>query len=161
MDPVTGRFVSEDPGKNGGNWYAYCGNSPTNGGDITGKNWVLDAIGEIAKACGGNAPYYVVSSLLAYWSTILYGGGKTQVCSGYSTLAEGEMMKMNGSDPLSAAVWEEAGDALEAEGQKQLQSGFLAEISGILCMADSILVSALGPDAVDYYKGIGEQLGAL
>jgi RHS repeat-associated protein len=30
MDPATGRFVSEDPAKNGGNWLAYCGNNPVN-----------------------------------------------------------------------------------------------------------------------------------
>ena len=27
-DPNTGRFVSEDPIKDGANWYAYCGNNP-------------------------------------------------------------------------------------------------------------------------------------
>lgn len=27
-DPTSGRFTSEDPAMSGGNWYAYCGNSP-------------------------------------------------------------------------------------------------------------------------------------
>ena len=32
----TGRFLSQDPAGSGGNWYAYCGNSPTNGDDPSG-----------------------------------------------------------------------------------------------------------------------------
>ncbi len=35
-DSRTGRFVSQDPAGDGDNWYAYCGNSPTNGADPTG-----------------------------------------------------------------------------------------------------------------------------
>ncbi|MGN0179061.1 MAG: RHS repeat-associated core domain-containing protein, partial [Monoglobaceae bacterium] len=27
-DPSVGRFISEDPAKDGSNWYAYCGNNP-------------------------------------------------------------------------------------------------------------------------------------
>jgi RHS repeat-associated protein len=29
-DPVTGRFITEDPSRRGVNWYAYCGNNPIN-----------------------------------------------------------------------------------------------------------------------------------
>jgi len=36
-DPVTGRFVSEDPVKKGINWLAYCNNNPVNLIDRTGK----------------------------------------------------------------------------------------------------------------------------
>ena len=39
-DPETGRFISEDPAKDGLNWYAYCGNNPVNFVDP----WGLDAI---------------------------------------------------------------------------------------------------------------------
>jgi uncharacterized protein RhaS with RHS repeats len=35
-DPGTGRFASEDPGRNGANWYAYVESDPTNAGDYTG-----------------------------------------------------------------------------------------------------------------------------
>jgi RHS repeat-associated protein len=37
MDPVTGRFISEDPAKDGGNWFEYADSSPTNRVDATGK----------------------------------------------------------------------------------------------------------------------------
>jgi RHS repeat-associated protein len=36
-DPTTGRFASEDPGRNGVNWYEYCGNDPTCACDSDGK----------------------------------------------------------------------------------------------------------------------------
>jgi len=42
MDPALGRFISEDPAKDGVNWYAYCGNSPTNGVDPDGRFALLD-----------------------------------------------------------------------------------------------------------------------
>jgi len=35
-DPVVGRFLTEDPIRDGLNWYAYCGNNPVNGVDPTG-----------------------------------------------------------------------------------------------------------------------------
>ena len=35
-DASVGRFITRDPAQDGGNWYAYCGNSPTNGADPTG-----------------------------------------------------------------------------------------------------------------------------
>ena len=36
-DPASGRFVSEDPARNGSNWYAYCGNNPVNFIDGSGQ----------------------------------------------------------------------------------------------------------------------------
>jgi RHS repeat-associated protein len=35
-DPSIGRFLSKDPAKDGGNWYAYCGNNPVTGVDPEG-----------------------------------------------------------------------------------------------------------------------------
>ncbi len=35
-DPVVGRFASEDPAHDGGNWFAYCGNNPVNFVDSAG-----------------------------------------------------------------------------------------------------------------------------
>jgi RHS repeat-associated protein len=39
MDPLTGRFVSEDLDRDGENWFAYCDNSPTGRLDSDGNNW--------------------------------------------------------------------------------------------------------------------------
>ena len=59
-DPSAGRFISEDPGRNGTNWYAYCGSNPVNALDPSGQvrvsvdaliNWVADIGGwEMAEA---------------------------------------------------------------------------------------------------------------
>jgi len=40
-DPAIGRFISEDPGRNGANWCAYCNNNPVNLVDPDGCS-VLD-----------------------------------------------------------------------------------------------------------------------
>ncbi len=45
MDPVTGRFVSEDPAYHGGNWYLYCSGNPVNRTDATGKIDDWEALG--------------------------------------------------------------------------------------------------------------------
>jgi RHS repeat-associated protein len=37
MDPVLGRFLSEDPGRDGGNWFVYCESNPINFLDSNGK----------------------------------------------------------------------------------------------------------------------------
>ena len=40
-DSRTGRFISQDPTGAGGNWYAYCGNSPMNQADPSGLDSTL------------------------------------------------------------------------------------------------------------------------
>ncbi len=35
-DPATERVIAEDPMKDGGNWYAYCGDDPVNYIDPSG-----------------------------------------------------------------------------------------------------------------------------
>ena len=37
MDPATGRFVSEDPGRDGTNWFAYCDADPVYKVDVNGE----------------------------------------------------------------------------------------------------------------------------
>ncbi|MCW5939375.1 MAG: RHS repeat-associated core domain-containing protein [Fimbriimonadaceae bacterium] len=45
-EPWTGRFVSEDPARDGANWYVYCTNDPVGSFDTSGRNaigWGLGA----------------------------------------------------------------------------------------------------------------------
>ena len=44
-EPATGRFVSEDPGRHGANWFQYCNGNPMAAGDWTAENPFLIAIG--------------------------------------------------------------------------------------------------------------------
>ena len=48
-DPALGRFASQDPSKNGMNWFVYCNNNPVNLVDYTGKSasTFLKIIGDI------------------------------------------------------------------------------------------------------------------
>ena len=45
-DPETGKFTSQDPIKDGLNWFAYCGNNPVNFIDSTGLNTIDPNTGE-------------------------------------------------------------------------------------------------------------------
>jgi RHS repeat-associated protein len=45
FEPSSGRCISEDPQKQGSNWFAYCGNSPVNCIDRSGKMFTLFDLG--------------------------------------------------------------------------------------------------------------------
>jgi RHS repeat-associated protein len=54
-EPVCGRFVSEDPGRDGANWYAYCGGNPVGRVDPGGRTWLeLDLIEDVLKQLGSD-----------------------------------------------------------------------------------------------------------
>ena len=52
-DPSIGRFISEDPAKDGLNWYVYCGNNPVRYIDPSGENY-KDIIYGIAQSMDEN-----------------------------------------------------------------------------------------------------------
>jgi RHS repeat-associated protein len=67
-EPWTGRFLSEDPARDGWNWFAYCGNEPTNRRDVDGRvagPWdkVVELILRVAKSAGIEV-YSVSASLI-------------------------------------------------------------------------------------------------
>lgn len=80
-DPGTGRFVSEDPAKDGNNWYVYCAGNPVNSVDDTGESvwwhtwatvWAGAAKDVYAAAQGGIAGLealmaYVPASEMVFW----------------------------------------------------------------------------------------------
>jgi RHS repeat-associated protein len=56
-DPGCGRFVSQDPGCNGANWYIYCSDNPVTNVDQDGKkasvlDWICFGIGAIIVLAG-------------------------------------------------------------------------------------------------------------
>jgi RHS repeat-associated protein len=72
MDPVVGRFVSEDPARDGQNWLTYAGSNPVNYVDSTGRayEWVLLVLGMIKD---GNAFFYgIVATLTAVMTAALF-----------------------------------------------------------------------------------------
>jgi RHS repeat-associated protein len=54
-DPGLWRFISEDPKRNGGNWFEYGDNNPTNQVDVTGCNpvLILGALSVVLAGCVG------------------------------------------------------------------------------------------------------------
>jgi len=64
-DPSLGRFISEDPIKDGLNWYAYCGGNPVMFIDPSGLKFTFDNIDDANLFCenaitiGGYDGYYI------------------------------------------------------------------------------------------------------
>jgi len=58
MDPALGRFISEDPARDGANWFVYCRNNPVGNVDTDGKV-VAPAIGAAILALGVGASTYL------------------------------------------------------------------------------------------------------
>lgn len=62
-NPVNGRFLSEDPARDGYNWYVYCDNNPIIYTDPNGQSFILTCIivGAIAGAIIGATTGAVIS----------------------------------------------------------------------------------------------------
>jgi len=62
-DPTTGRFINEDPVRDGLNWYAYCNNNPVNFVDPSGlkmyceEEHAEDTIQYLTDLCGGSLKF--------------------------------------------------------------------------------------------------------
>lgn len=57
-EPGTGRFVSEDPGRDGLNYFVYADSNPVSGADPSGKAFVLDSFLDWVFAIGIGAALY-------------------------------------------------------------------------------------------------------
>jgi RHS repeat-associated protein len=51
-EPWTGRFISEDPARDGWNWYVFCANDPVSRIDNSGKNSYWDAAAQVLILIG-------------------------------------------------------------------------------------------------------------
>ncbi len=100
-DPTLGRFISEDPAKDGINWYAYCANNPINGHDPTGKFLSLlmselvgleqegseGAAANVVKKWGTDKIYQAVAKHAGYISGYLAATTLTDLASGVISTA--------------------------------------------------------------------------
>lgn len=66
-DPVTGRFLSEDPAAQGLNWFTYCEGNPVSNGDPTGMF-------AIAMGMGGMLGSGLRAGLAGAATKALFGG---------------------------------------------------------------------------------------
>jgi RHS repeat-associated protein len=68
-EPWTGRFINEDPGRHGGNWFAYCGANPI---------LSVDASGEL--------PVFVVAFLIGFVFAGVWEATREVLTGGWSSL---------------------------------------------------------------------------
>ncbi|MBW7928568.1 MAG: RHS repeat-associated core domain-containing protein [Fimbriimonadaceae bacterium] len=61
-EPTTGRFISEDPARDGGNWFVYCNNRPVDRADVDGASW--DAIEAIYRSLAPILQQFGISGLM-------------------------------------------------------------------------------------------------
>ena len=85
-DPATGRFMTEDPAKDGLNWYVYCGNNPVNFVDPLGL-W-MDGDEKLSRPAQFYLHYYT-----RVWDLAKHSASGASVILGQSDLSEEERVR--------------------------------------------------------------------
>lgn len=111
--PKQGRFTTVDPIKDGGNWYAYCGNDPVNYTDPTGLVSVSTMLRGKELKEDGQALQVVGGAIVAgtVIEDIVTGGAGTaddpaSVSAGLAMMRSGRAMENLGRATLEAGVVE-------------------------------------------------------
>ena len=95
MDPLTGRFISEDPAGDGNNWYTYCRNNPVNHTDPSGENALI-------LICGGGLAIAlleaVAATILLYITVAAVIGGIEMASQYYQRSHERMLGTMHGRE---------------------------------------------------------------
>ncbi len=98
MDPATGRFMSEDPGFEGINWYAYCGDNPVNRADESGRDWdPIDGTADFANLLDNLVLLYQYTEVLEFAKVARPGTDPEKVEQAYEKL----MRVLDGSNSIS------------------------------------------------------------
>ncbi len=124
MDPVTGRFVSEDPARRGTNWVAYCSNSPTCGVDRNGRD--VDWINTVF-----NGPEWFIDGLKSSWQEGIeqfiefieehWQFAVINFAAGRSATIAGELMLRLYVNELDLAEAAEMGEEVESSSMRSMQ----------------------------------------
>ena len=118
-DSRTGRFISQDPAGDGDNWYAYCGNSPTNGGDPSGLTMIYDPSKANAQYTGpSNWPDYHngVDGVYDFFKSDGHGG---YVYWGTDAIGPGSLIDAINNIPMSSGTGSPSTGGMIAGGQLQ------------------------------------------
>ncbi|MCC6402833.1 MAG: RHS repeat-associated core domain-containing protein [Fimbriimonadaceae bacterium] len=139
-EPATGRFLSEDPARDGTNWYAYCISNPTNLVDRSGKlpddPW--HALGEFVFHMG---------NVRAQLGLLFIGLGAMQMYLGFSAIL-GRLSA--GAAKILLAYGKGAGTILSAWGIFTMASGANTFARGLMMMQAGKILMALGEDGWEY-----------
>jgi RHS repeat-associated protein len=127
FEPASGRFLSEDSSRNGGNWFAYASNNPVARVDANGNIcWLYDAL--CAISFGAIA--------FALWGTGA-GSGEFALVNGVTRLSSGQIAVVASIalGSMMAALWVLEGARLDAHSL----DGFGAALGLLMPIATLIL----------------------
>ena len=125
MDPVVGRFISEDPGMDGGNWYAYAEANPITQIDGSGK---------------------MTQKQIDWWVTTLQAGGITLLGIAVTLFATGIALFYSGG------AWKPGAQAFKSARRGAIASlitGAVLAVAGVLCLELSWYMNGMTPDDVE------------
>jgi len=153
-DPAIGRFISEDPARDGLNWYLYCENNPVNLVDQNGE-WVIPVAIAIAGLVGG-----IMNCLLAgEWTFAKFAHGfvvgAAAAAGGFAGPGVGAAVGAI-TNALSVALqggsWREIKAALAFGAVAGGAGGLLEAVEGVVFIAlfYSAVVGMLTSDAQAY-----------
>ena len=145
MDPVTGTFVSEDPARQGENWFGYCGGSPVTRADRTGRTWEEWTSNQLAS----------FGTYLQAAGIAIMGYGAHLVGVGRARIAQGQMWQMEvwatGSEITNqlANCMRAAGMVMQAVGGQIVALGVTRILTGAAVLAAGNVLLYCGSDMAD------------
>ncbi len=129
-EPGTGRFVSEDPAKQGKNWYSYCSNNPIGKVDHDGRTETLDDL------------IYGIGFLLHKLGFAMFLTGMTCIGLGVTSATISSILI-----PLGVAM-----PFFVANAGLAIAGGAIVASLGVYFMFMGDMYMALGSDADDFFK---------
>ena len=135
-DPAVGRFISEDPGREGANWFVYCNNRPVCAVDASGRGPIDGFPWEF--------PLWVfngdmVAALLYYSQCLLIEAkGAMAIARGCFEAASKDMLTaLASANPVEREVYEEFYTAEMAEAKS-----YLAKSIGLYAASNAVRIAA-------------------
>jgi RHS repeat-associated protein len=122
MDPSLGRFISEDPARDGANWFEYCRGNPVN---------AVDPDGRTSEEAGF---WFAISGLMSVVTSMLLGGvyrfglGVLEWTKATSKFLESEAAFESGNSFGGAALKAEALDLMGRARASMLRGGLMVAL---------------------------------
>jgi hypothetical protein len=159
----VGRFNSEDPGTDGGNWFEYAGGDPTNGADSSGRTYIA-ILGGVLFGIGmltGEMLGYYLASMAFEWANPKYHAAPNPIMVGIlgavcslkaafispDDIAKGNMDLTNFARGLERAITAGRGGGLIGAGAVGGIGLFLGIIVGVVTAENAYYSSSAYQDS--------------